>query len=40
MITIRECENCGYQPVTFEDTEQERYCKHCRGLLKIIKRGE
>jgi len=36
MNTSRECNRCKYRTVIVNDNLEERECKHCGGLLKII----
>ena len=38
MISLRQCEDCKYTTIILNDNLNERKCKHCGGLLRIIKR--
>ena len=35
--TVRECNNCKYRSFIYDDNLEERKCRRCDGLLKIIK---
>ena len=34
--TIRVCNKCNYRTLISDDHKEERKCKYCNGLLKIV----